>query len=443
MSDTEGSAGTSEADTTDAAERHASWPELFFDLVVVAGAGLLGHLIEDSEGLGSIALFAIAFGAFWMIWTCFTAYGNVRGDDARLPTFLAGMIVLGVMVAAVPGIHDEHAHAFAIAYIVGRVIAARPWHGAAVVVDLPVIQAATGVLPWIVSLWFDGDAMYVWWAIGLTLDLAVLLRSRPDRVAAGAQARLDHAIDGRRERLEAHAAREERPTRSATRARRRAERRQRRLEVQARRGRGPRDIPTSIVALRADTVHLAERFGLFTLILLGEGLIQVITSASGAEWNRELGVAALGAFAFIVGLWNLSVRRGSAGLALLPEGAIPVRLQWVAHLVTSLCIVAMAAVMGAIVADPGAEIDDHVAAVLVTALAVYLLAAGTTHAVLARRGHDRAARLRAAWLLGAGVVAPLAAWLAHGYLDASAVVWILAAAVVTCGVAASRLTADR
>ena len=40
---------------------------------------------------------------------------------------LLGMTVLGVMIAAIPEIRDEHATAFAIAYVVGRLIAARPW----------------------------------------------------------------------------------------------------------------------------------------------------------------------------------------------------------------------------------------------------------------------------------------------------------------------------
>ena len=38
-----------------------------------------------------------------------------------------GMAVLGVMIAAIPEIRREHATAFAIAYVVGRLIAARPW----------------------------------------------------------------------------------------------------------------------------------------------------------------------------------------------------------------------------------------------------------------------------------------------------------------------------
>jgi low temperature requirement protein LtrA len=36
----------------EAEQRHASWLELFFDLVVVAGIGLLGHLLRDEDTAG-------------------------------------------------------------------------------------------------------------------------------------------------------------------------------------------------------------------------------------------------------------------------------------------------------------------------------------------------------------------------------------------------------
>ncbi|WP_084078998.1 low temperature requirement protein A [Demequina sp. NBRC 110057] len=408
-------------------ERHASWPELFFDLVVVAGAGLLAHLIEDGEGWSSLFLFAVAFGAFWMIWTCFTAYGNVRGDAARLPTFLVGMAVLSVMVAAVPGIHEGHAQAFAIAYVVGRVAAARPWHGAAVVVDLPVIQAFTGVLPWVVSFWVEGDAKYLWWAAGLTIDLVQLLRSREERVVEEAQERLDRLTDRMADRERGFERKVDRLAElhgDEVRGHERVERRRGRY------ARHQREVPSSIVTLRTDNVHLAERFGLFTLILLGEGLIQMLNAASGAEWDAMLAVAWAGSFALIVGLWNLAVRHGSAGVALLAHGVIPVRLQWVAHLVTSLSLVAVSAALGVVVAHPGHALEDHEAFIVAGALALYLLASATVHAVVARRGGGADAGRRAAWLAGAGVFAPAVVLLAREELSAAAVVCVLAAAVV-------------
>ena len=69
------------------------------------------------------------------------------------------------------------------------------------------------------------------------------------------------------------------------------------------------------------------------LIVIGEGLVQIIDAASEAEWNRALAVTGAGAFALMFGLWAAAVRFGYAGVALLPErGAVrrgcPGRRTW-------------------------------------------------------------------------------------------------------------------
>ena len=86
---------------------------------------------------------------------------------------LGAMFVLGVMIAAIPEIDGEHATAFAVAYVVGRFLAGRPWQRATVVVDLPIVQMGAGIVPWIVSFWFEGTTQYVLWAVGLGARPAV------------------------------------------------------------------------------------------------------------------------------------------------------------------------------------------------------------------------------------------------------------------------------
>ena len=85
----------------DAPERHASWIELFFDLVVVAGVGQLAHLLSHGPSLIDFGLYLLLFLAFWIAWAAFTVYGNVEGDTARIPFMLLAMLGLAVMVAAV------------------------------------------------------------------------------------------------------------------------------------------------------------------------------------------------------------------------------------------------------------------------------------------------------------------------------------------------------
>ena len=93
------------------------------------------------------------------------------------------------------------------------------------------------------------------------------------------------------------------------------------------------------------------------LIVLGEGLVQIIDAASEAEWDRPLAVTGAGAFALVFGLWGLAVRYGYAGVALLPERGLSPRLSWSAHLVATLALATVVAVLGGLVAEPerGAE----------------------------------------------------------------------------------------
>src|SRR6185369_16421160 len=125
-------------------ERHASWIELFFDLVVVAGVAQLAHLLSHGPSLGDVGLYLLVFLAFWISWASFTVYGNVEGDRVRIPAMLLAMLGLAVMVAAVPGIRDQHTTAFVVAYVGLRWLAGAIYQRGQVVVDWPLAQYGGG-----------------------------------------------------------------------------------------------------------------------------------------------------------------------------------------------------------------------------------------------------------------------------------------------------------
>ena len=108
-------------------ERHATWKELFFDLVVVAGIGQLAHLLHEDTEPTTLGLYAVLYLAFWISWAGFAVYGNVAGDDAKTRVLITAMLGLAVMAASVPGIHGSRASAFVIAYVALR------WYAGAVV----------------------------------------------------------------------------------------------------------------------------------------------------------------------------------------------------------------------------------------------------------------------------------------------------------------------
>ena len=174
----------SEPATTSQHERHASWTELFFDLVAVAGLASLAHLLLDGLDLASLGLYILLYLAFWLAWTTYMLYGNVAADSTHLVRLLIGMFGLGVMAAAVRGVGDAVLHegsggpalnAFALAYVLARVYGAQGWRRGEVLLDFPVAQHTVGVLPWVVSLWVDEPWKVALWAAGVALDLLLVL----------------------------------------------------------------------------------------------------------------------------------------------------------------------------------------------------------------------------------------------------------------------------
>src|SRR4051812_19456744 len=217
------------------AERHATWKELFFDLVVVAGIGQLAHLLHEDTEPTTLGLYAVLYLAFWISWAGFAVYGNIAGDDARTRVLITAMLGLAVMAASVPGIHGSRAAAFVIAYVALRWYAGAVVQRGRVLLDWPLAQYGLGALPWLVSLWVDAPLRYWLWAAGLVIDMVLLL------VASG-----ERALQEAEERLE-------------------------RVKSSRRRG-GPAAGLMTIEGKHAEQEHLAERLGLFVIIVLGEGL---------------------------------------------------------------------------------------------------------------------------------------------------------------------------
>lgn len=377
-------------------ERHASWPELFFDLVAVAGVSVVAGQLEAQQPWQHIVVLAIAFAAFWILWASVTTYGNLLKNSTSMVVLFASMAVLGVMAASVPEIYGDHARTFAVAYVVGRLLIARPWQRGSVVVDLPIVQASFGILPWVVSIWVEGEARYIWWGIGIALDLLALLTNSGEKVVGEAQRRLDRLAD-------------------------------RQAQHADRGGRAGRELPATVTALRGDREHLAERMGLFVLIVLGEAIIQLTIAANASDdWSRDLFVAAMGAFAFICLVFIVAVVRGTAGLALLPPGVLPARGLWLGHLVVAMALVTASSALGRLVEEPHEPIDQHTAVLLAAGVAMFGIVSGVAQlASRAARASALAAAVTAPPVLAAAVIA-----FAYPALNAGAVGWILAAAMV-------------
>ncbi|MER6462000.1 low temperature requirement protein A [Streptomyces sp. NPDC001288] len=320
------------------AERHASWLELFFDLVAVTGVAQIAHLLHGQPGLSALSLYTLLFLALWTAWICFTLYANVAGESTRTRTVLMAMFGMAVMAAAVPGVQEKdevHARVFAVAYVLTRMLANRAWQRRReVLVDWPAAQMSLGVVPWIVSLWAHDPLRYWLWALGIALDLYVTFVVSARAVLA------------------------------------------------RRTGRGPSTEPLGgrgsgrgLAVARSQAEHLNERLGLFVIIVLGEGVAQVIDAASEAEWERRLGGLAVAAFLLLAALWSLSFRHGYGGVCRPVEGVLPARAALPLHCLMSGCLAALAAALGAAVGHLD-ELPDGTRWLMCSALSGYFLLSG-------------------------------------------------------------------
>ena len=369
-------------------ERHASWKELFFDLVVVAGIGQLAHLLHDDMGSTTLGLYAVLYLAFWISWAGFAVYGNVAGEGAKTRVLITAMLGLAVMAASVPGIHGARASAFVIAYVALRWYAGAVIARGKVLLDWPLAQFGLGALPWLISLWIDAPARYWLWGVGIVIDLAVLLTSSGE-----------HAMQEAEERLE-------------------------RVKASRRRG-GPAAGMLTIEGTPVEEEHLAERLGLFVIIVLGEGLIQIIDAAAEAStWDRSTAVVSLGAFALLASVWTAGLLHGTAGVPQLTPHLVAPRIVMLLHAFLTGALAALAAALGVAVAHTHGALAFDARTLLCGAVAAYCLI-GVVTAHLVGKGRR--------WLLVRGapsVVVPVVLLLLAPQLSVGALVWLLVLVVV-------------
>ncbi|GAB3374921.1 low temperature requirement protein A [Amycolatopsis echigonensis] len=363
-------------------ERHASWLELFFDLVAVAGVAQLSHLVRGTTSWSDAGLYVVCFLAFWTAWMCFTVYGNVTGEAARTMPVLLAMAGLVFMAGAV---HDigEHAQAFAIAYVAVRGLASRVWESrenTRIIVEWPVVHAGMGVVPWFVSFWVDAPWKYALWALGLGIDLVAGLTMSGERVAA---------------RLADRASQSKRPM-------------------------------PGLAFAHLDLAHFGERLGLFTIIVLGEGVLTVTEAMTETpDWDGPLFWTVLGVLALLAALWGAALFQGFGGIPYLAQTAWGPRILLPVHCLVAGLLAALAAGFGDVVESVS---HGHVA-VGTRWLLCGCVAAFTVVGVVARVASGTGKRWDfVAVLAGVGITAGLG--FAGGALTPARFLWVLVVAVL-------------
>jgi low temperature requirement protein LtrA len=371
-------------------DRHATWLELFFDLVVVAAVSQLAHLLHTeghhAPGTRSVVTFFALYLAIWLVWTTFMLYSNVVAEKVRVRSMFLGMAGIAVMAASVPHVLTDRANLFAGAYLVTCLIGNGAFNQSGqFLASWGAASRNAGLLPWIGSFWVDDPRWKLsLWLLGLAMTLWFsVLSSRGDsrQMVDELNARLARRVER---------SRRERP--------------------------GGREMPVLRLA-NIDSAHLGERLGLFVIIVLGEGMLQLVGAwaeiddwapGGGTGWLLLLAVAS--GFALLVTLWALNVRYAFAEAHPYPPAVV-----LPAHFLVVSAITVIAAGLGAVAAEPAGHLPASTAWLLCSGVSAFLLMITLLGRVTRRW-----------WLTAATILLPLAAGAAEPLVPAA----VVAAAVL-------------
>lgn len=230
--------------TTAGQDKRVSWAELFFDLVFVLAVTEASTLLERDHTWAGLLRTLIVFVPVYWLWVGTAVQTNTQ--DASRPALRLRIFAVALaaifMAVALPDAYGEAGLIFAVAYWAGRIVL---WAG-----FLPRRATTFPVNPITVSVVLTGPLLVA----GAFLD------------------------GGAREAVWAAAAVIDLATPTVLRSRLRA--------------------------MHFDAAHLAERFGLFVLIALGETVVAIGLSAQAdGHLDVWVGAAVAAAFALSCGLW--------------------------------------------------------------------------------------------------------------------------------------------
>ena len=164
-------------------ERHATWLELFFDLVLVAAVGQLAASLAGQPTATGFARYAGLFVPVAWAWMGFTFYANRFDTDDfayRLLKALAMLAVVALAIEVRPAMAGGDGTGFALAYVGVRlpllVLYARAAHFAEglgrSIALLYLGMFTVGAALWLVSVAVPGPWRYALWGAGLLVDFA-------------------------------------------------------------------------------------------------------------------------------------------------------------------------------------------------------------------------------------------------------------------------------
>jgi low temperature requirement protein LtrA len=233
--------------------RHATWLELFFDLMVVVALRDAGEILTETHD-GHLApqqflQFVLVFLPLWWIWAGHTIYANRFDTDSRqhrLSTLLIMFLLIVISAQIAAGVSDRLDYALIVAcYCAARLIIAvmyfvsrRKHHDRSGFATQVGTVFAAGAAISLCSIAAEPPWSYLVFYAGIVFDMAALVLLN------------------------------------------------RRLHVVPAHGR-----------------HLVERVGLLTIIMLGESVLSISAALAGIAWTGSSVMAAVSGFVMVSAIW--------------------------------------------------------------------------------------------------------------------------------------------
>jgi len=362
--------------------RRVGWLELFYDLIYVAAIIQLGNGLSANYGemkYGAFLVFAGLFVPMWLTWTSYTFYSNRFVVDDLLHRVMVFIQMFGIagMAIGVGDVFQNDTVTFVACYTVVRVmlvlIYLRTWLQETAARELSrryVIYFGVGALCWGVSLLFPAPWSYVLWAIALVVDFAASL-SRQSRVLTG---------------------------------------------------RHPPDVS-----------HMIERYGLLTIIVLGESFVKVISSVAEHGFSGDYVLMGMLGLAVTFSLWWIYF--DDVADSRIRDTPLAAYIWVYTHLPLTIGITGVGVAVKKVVVelDPFEPEGAKYRILLCGALGLTLLCVAVIDAVTARRSSEMADQTRVRIRAGAGalvlLVAPAGAmmdgWVFVGLIASVCVVQVL------------------
>lgn len=231
--------------------RHATWLELFFDLVFVAAIGIVTHDLAHTHhghiSLEQLLRFPLVFIPMWWIWMSHTLYMNRFDRDYRSDR-LFSLLIMGLVVILATFSHDSHDKEFSYfvaIYVFIRAIFAFAYlhihteHKERIGFGKDIaIGTFAGALISLSALLFDSEIKFFFFYAGILFDIVW-------------QFKLKYKL-------------KEQPV---------------------------------------DRAHLVERLGLLAIIILGESMISIVGALSTIHWEVYDILGAVSGFVLICTIW--------------------------------------------------------------------------------------------------------------------------------------------